>query len=145
MDKNKVVTILVVDDDDVDAKGVERAFRKAKISNPIMRADSGIDALEILRGNDSNRIIQKPYMLLVDLNMPRMNGLELIREIRNDEKLQGTIAFILTTSKAQEDKKEAYDLNIAGYIVKERVGQDFTNLIHMVEHYWSIIEFPDGE
>jgi len=145
MDDNIPVTILVVDDDDVDAKGIERAFRKAKIANPIERADSGVEALEILRGEHPDITLRTPYLLLVDLNMPRMSGLELIKEMREDSKLRSTIAFVLTTSKAEEDKEAAYGLNIAGYIVKEKVGQDFVKLVNMVEHYWKVIEFPVGE
>lgn len=139
MDEKNAVTILVVDDDDVDAKGIERAFRKEKIANLIMRAESGVEALELLKAGK----VAKPHLLLVDLNMPRMSGLELIAEIRADEKLAKTIAFVLTTSKAQEDKQAAYELNIAGYIVKEKVGKDFINLVELMEHYWRVIEFPD--
>ncbi len=139
---NKDVTIIVVDDDDIDAKGIERAFRKAHISNPIVRAESGIEALQMLRGTDGVEKINKPYILLVDLNMPRMNGIEFIQELRHDEMLKDSVAFVLTTSKAEEDKAAAYDLNIAGYIVKENVGQDFMHLVGLIDHYWRLIELP---
>ncbi len=142
---DKTVTIMVIDDDDVDAKAIERAFRKAKIANPIVRARSGVDALEILRGENGKEKLQKPYLLLVDLNMPRMNGIEFMKEMRADKTIHTAVAFVLTTSKAQEDKAASYEYNIAGYIVKEKVGEDFIKLVDMIEHYWRIIELPSGD
>lgn len=136
------VTILLVEDDDGDAKAVRRTFDKEKIANRIVRAVDGVDALEILRGENGREKIQRPYILLVDLNMPRMGGLELLKVIRRDPDLHATIVFILSTSKRAEDKKAAYDFNVAAYIVKERAGQDFLNVITMVDSYWRIVELP---
>lgn len=138
----KTVTILLVDDDSIDAKAVERAFRKAKIANPIVRAKDGVEALEALRGENGREKIAMPFLLLVDLNMPRMGGIDLIRNIREDKKLQQAIIFILTTSKQDEDIIAAYQLNVAGYIVKSNIGKDFMELTNMLEHYWRVIEFP---
>ncbi len=136
------INILLVEDDDGDAKAVERAFRKAKIGNPIIRAVDGINALEFLRGANGKEKIRSPYLMLVDLNMPRMNGLQLLKAVREDKDLRSAIAFILTTSKREEDKAAAYDFNAAGYIVKATAGQDFMELVNLVGCYWRLVELP---
>jgi len=140
--KNKVLTILLVEDDDGDAKAIGRAFQKAKISNTIIRAVDGIEALDILKGTNGREKIPHPYILLVDLNMPRMNGIQLIQALREDLELRHTISFILTTSLREEDKMASYDLNIAGYILKSTAGQDFLNLVNLIDCYWRIVEVP---
>ena len=138
----KPLNILLVEDDDGDAKAVQRAFHKAKIANPIHRAVDGMEALDILKGRNGKEKPTHPYLLLVDLNMPRMNGIQFVQALREDEDLRHSIAFILTTSKRAEDKIAAYDLNVAGYIVKETAGNDFLNLVHLVDCYWRIVEMP---
>jgi CheY-like chemotaxis protein len=138
------LTIVLVEDDDGDAKAVHRAFQKSKIANPIMRAIDGIEALEMLKGENGKTKPTPPYILLVDLNMPRMNGIQLVKALREDADLRHSIAFILTTSKREEDKIAAYDLNVAGYIVKATAGQDFLNLVNLVDCYWRIVEMPSA-
>lgn len=139
--KNQI-QVLLVEDDDGDAKAVSRAFKKAKVANPMTRALDGVEALEMLRGENGHEAFPKPHLLLVDLNMPRMNGIDLIKEVRNDPKFKHTIIFVLTTSKSEEDKIAAYDLNVAGYILKETAGDDFLKLIDMLDCYWRIVEMP---
>ncbi len=139
---SKSLNILLVEDDDGDAKAVQRAFTKAKIANPILRAVDGMEALEMLRGENGKSKPPSPMMLLVDLNMPRMNGIQFIKALREDKELRHSIAFILTTSKSEEDKMAAYDLNVAGYIVKSTAGQDFLNLVSLVDCFWRIVEMP---
>lgn len=136
---SKEVTILLVDDDDVDVMGVTRALKKLKIINPIVRAHDGIEALELLRHSDA---IQKPYLILLDINMPRMNGLEMLAELRKDAVLSDSVVFVLTTSKIDEDKVAAYKNHVAGYIVKNRVEDGFMRIIDMLDHYWRIVELP---
>jgi CheY-like chemotaxis protein len=139
---SRPVNIVLVEDDDGDAKAVRRAFQKAKIANPFVRAVDGLDALDILRGANGKAKVAAPYLLLVDLNMPRMGGIQLIRALRADEQLRQSIAFILTTSSSDDDKEAAYDLHVAGYIVKATAGQDFLNLADLVDCYWRIVELP---
>ena len=136
------VTILLVEDDDGDAYAVRRAFRKAKIANQILRALDGIEALDILKGANSKSKLKAPYVLLVDLNMPRMNGIQLIQAMRQDAELHRCVVFILTTSKREEDMAAAYDLNVAGYIVKQTAGIDFLNLVNLMDWYARIVELP---
>ncbi len=136
------VHILLVDDDDGDAKAVQRAFVRARIGNPFRRAIDGIDALEILRGDKGKPPLASPRLLLVDLNMPRMNGIELVAEIRADPILQQLVIFILTTSHRDEDMTAAYDLHVAGYILKEKAGEDFLRLTALVDNFWRVVELP---
>ncbi len=136
------LSILLVEDDDGDAMAVRRAFRAMKISNQILRAVDGIDALDMLKGTNGRPKMLPPFILLVDVNMPRMNGIQFIEAVRADEELHGSITFVLTTSKREADKAAAYDLNVAGYIVKETVGQNFRSLTGLVESYRHIVEMP---
>lgn len=139
---NRDVTFLLVEDDDVDVKAIERAFKHLKIANPLVIANDGIDALEMLRGDGGRPALQRPYLILLDLNMPRMNGLEFLRTIRADPDLRDALVFVLTTSKAEQDRIEAYSQNVAGYVVKTDLGTTFMDAMAMLNHYWRVIEFP---
>ena len=139
---DNTVTLLLVEDDDVAAEAVERAFRRAKISNPIVRARDGIEALVKLRDKSVPRAVPRPDLILLDLKMPRMNGLTFLQELRNDPELKQTIVFVLTTSDSEKDRDDAYKYLIAGYIAKSRAGQDFMELIQLLDLYWRVVEFP---
>ena len=139
-ESTKDVRVLLVEDDDGDAKAVKRAFLKAKLPNPIERVSDGIQALELLRGHNGQQKLESPYIVLVDLNMPRMDGIQLLQEIRNDAELKKSIVFMLTTSKRIDDKIAAYSLNVAGYIYKEKVGADFLQLVDLMDSFWRIVE-----
>jgi len=132
------LTILMVEDDDVDAKGMERSFKKRRIANPIVRAKDGLEALELLE----NGKIPSPYIILLDLQMPRMNGLEFLTSIRNHELLKSSVVFVLTTSHAEEDITAAFNQQIAGYFVKDEVGANFCEMLDMLEGYWRIAYLP---
>ncbi|MFZ6766385.1 response regulator [Undibacterium sp. Di26W] len=137
--QTKPVTILIVDDDDVDVLGIERALKKLKIVNPIVRAHDGIEALQILRQPNG---ITRPYLILLDINMPRMNGQEMLAELRLDKSLSSAVVFVLTTSQDDQDKVLAYSQHVAGYIVKQHVGDGFMNVIEMLDRYWRLVELP---
>jgi CheY-like chemotaxis protein len=136
------VNLLLVDDDEVDVQGLKRAFAKSKIGNPITVARDGIEALEILRGENGREKLAKPHLILLDLNMPRMNGIEFLQIIRQDPELKSAVIFMITTSKAEEDKQRAYGHNVAGYIVKQDPANTFIQAVSMLEHYWKVVEFP---
>jgi CheY-like chemotaxis protein len=142
--KGREVTILVVEDDDGDIKTVRRAFSKAGIVNSLVRAVDGVQALEILRGTEDTGPLQPPYIILVDINMPRMNGLDFVKALREDVALQRSIIFIMTTSKHDADKCAAYDLNVAGYILKENAGADFLDFVQLIGGFTRIVEMPQG-
>ena len=141
-DQSKEVAILLVEDNDIDAEGIERAFRKQRIANPVVRARDGLDALEMLEGANAANSIERPFLILLDINMPRMDGIEFLQNLRKNETLRDSIVFVLTTSDDDRDKVLAYDQNIAGYILKSNVGTDFVNLVTMLEHFWRYVEFP---
>jgi CheY-like chemotaxis protein len=137
-----IVHVLVVEDDPVDVEIIERAFRRKRISNPLHFAKDGFEALAILRGEEGRRKIPRPYVVLLDLNMPRMNGFEFLEELRQDETLRDSVVFVLSTSDELRDIKASYQQNVAGYLVKARVGEDFTDLVTMLDHYWRSVELP---
>ena len=133
---------MLVEDDDGDAETLERAFHKAGIANyTISRAVDGIEALEMLKGENGKSKLPSPYILLVDVNTPRMNGIQLVKALREDERLRRSIVFMLTTSKRSEDRTAAYDLNVTGYIIKASGSQDI-QLATLIDVYRRVVELP---
>ena len=142
MDHGRTVTVLLVEDNDVDSEALVRAFKRKKLANPLVIARDGQEALDLLRGAHGKIPLERPYLILLDLNMPRMDGLEFLGHLRQDAELAKSIVFVLTTSNADSDKVAAYGHNVAGYIVKVNVADEFLNIVTMVESFWRIIEFP---
>ena len=140
--KPEIVNILLVDDDNVDAKAVQRAFKRAKIANPLYLARDGVEGLDMLRGGGGHTPLAKPYIIILDLNMPRMNGIEFLAELREDPNHRDAIVFVLTTSQADEDRAASYDKHVAGYLVKSNVGDGFLDLVELLDRYWSIVQLP---
>src|ERR1700683_730335 len=136
--------LLHVEDDDICLMGLERAFKAAKIANPIHFALDGIEALEMLRGTNGRARLPRPFIVLLDLNMPRMDGIEFLKEVRKDEELKKSIVFIMTTSDADEDKVAAYNLGWAGYILKSNPANAFLEATALLDTYWRVVEFPAG-
>lgn len=132
----EAVNILLVEDDAIDAKAFMRAMEKLKFGNVVTHAKDGVEGLEVLQD------LPRPNLAILDINMPRMNGLEMLRRIREDPKLHDTIVFVLTTSNDDQDKFEAYNLNVAGYMLKSDMGNSFLRAVSLVDHYWKVIEFP---
>ena len=141
----ETVEVLVVDDDSVDVEAIQRAFRKAEFPNPLHVVSDGIAALARLRGEDGEPPIQRPYVILLDLNMPRMCGIEFLDEIRKDPELGDSVVFVVTTSDDARDKQAAYQRHVAGYVVKSKTGDDFARLIAMLDAYWRLVEMPPAE
>ena len=137
------VTLLIVEDDEIDLMGVHRALRDLKISNPTIHAVDGIEALEILRGENGHDAIKRPYIILLDLNMPRMNGIQFLETIRADDSLKNAVVFVLTTSDADTDIIGAYAFNVAGYIVKSDARESFREAMNMLDIYWTIVALPE--
>jgi CheY-like chemotaxis protein len=133
------LNIFLVEDDEVDVMNVRRAFKLHHIVNPLFVASDGIEALEKLRNGE---IPKERRIVLLDLNMPRMNGIEFLREIRKDPNLFSTTVVVLTTSQDDQDVIDAYNLNVAGYLVKPVTFENFCALMAALEKYWSLVEFP---
>jgi len=137
------VNILLVEDDTVDVMNVERAFAKNNIQNPLFLAKNGIEALAMLRGTDgTTKIHPRPQIILLDLNMPKMNGLEFLKEIRQDPALKSISVFVMTTSIDDRDRCEAYNLNVAGYILKPVSFEKFVSAVSILDSYWKLCEQP---
>ena len=134
-----MLNILVVEDDEVDVMNVKRAFQKNHIANPLFVAANGVEALERLR---SGEIPRERRIVLLDLNMPRMNGIEFLRELRADPDLRSTTVVVLTTSNDERDKVDAYDLNVAGYLLKPVTFANFCDAMAALNRYWALVELP---
>ncbi|SMF17008.1 response regulator [Pseudobacteriovorax antillogorgiicola] len=138
----KPKTILVVDDDKVDREFVLRSLRKRNVLTPTVEASDGLEALEILRAKHHSKSVGMPVLVLLDIRMPKMSGLEFLQEVRADRKLENTIIFILTTSEREEEITQAYDLKVNGYITKDNAGSMFDDLVTLIDSYLKIVEFP---
>lgn len=136
---DRCLNILLVDDDEVDVMNVRRAFQKAHITNPLFVAHDGVEALELLQRGEfpcGRRLV------LLDLNMPRMNGIEFLRALRADPALHATPVVVLTTSDDERDKVDAYDLNVAGYLLKPVTFGSFIEIMVALNKYWTLVEMP---
>ena len=133
------LNILLVDDDEVDVMTVQRAFAKANIANKVFVAGDGIEALQLLR---TDGVPTARRLVLLDLNMPRMNGIEFLRSLRADPDLKHLPVVVLTTSDDERDRVEAYHMNVAGYIVKPVTFVNFCDAMATLNKYWSLVEMP---
>ncbi len=138
----KTVTFLLVEDDEVDVKAIKRSLDELRIANPLVVARDGREALEYLRGQNGRDKVESPFLILLDLNMPRMNGLEFLAELRGDRELNTSVVFVLTTSRDERDRLSAYEKHVAGYIVKSNVADSFAEAMKLIDHYWRVVEFP---
>ena len=136
------ITIIIAEDDDVDAMAIERSLRADEMQNPIERVHDGVEALELLQKMESDPT--KPYILLLDINMPRLSGLDLLRKIKDNADFAKNPVFVLTGSKSDSQKVEAYDLNVTGFINKDRAGKRFQRLANFIIQHWNI-KLADAE
>lgn len=135
----KMLNILLVEDDTVDVMNVQRAFKKSNCTNPLWVAGNGIEALEMLR---NGTIPAGRRLILLDLNMPKMNGIEFLRALRADLELASASVVVLTTSNDDRDKVEAYNHNVAGYLLKPVTFSNFVDLMAALNKYWTLVEMP---
>lgn len=139
----KPTSFLLVDDDEVDVMTVKRAFKKNNITSPLYVATNGIEALALLRGNEMPKLLPgQRRLILLDLNMPRMGGIEFLQELRADPNLRPLPVIVLTTSNEDKDKVEAYKFNVAGYILKPVTFTKFVEAIGTLNKYWMLSELP---
>ena len=139
--EDEVINILLVEDDEVDVMNVQRAFKKNNITDPLYLATNGLEALLMLRGDGSPPLMPpERRLILLDLNMPKMNGIEFLRELRADSELKVIPVIVLTTSNEDRDKVEAYHLNVAGYILKPVTFSNFVETVATLNKYWTMSE-----
>lgn len=134
------VNVLLVEDDEVDIMNVQRAFKKSGVSHFLHIARNGVEALEILNKTEPSIEIPAPRIVLLDLNMPRMNGIEFLTQIRKNPELRSVMVLIMTTSNQESDKIAAYDLNVAGYILKPLSSDGFIDIVSTLDQYWQLCE-----
>jgi CheY-like chemotaxis protein len=133
---HRLVNILLVEDDEVDVMNVKRAFSKNNIKNPLFVAGNGVEALEML----DDKIIPLPKIIVLDINMPKMNGIEFLKILRESERLKNISVFVMTTSNEDSDKIKAYNLNVAGYILKPLSFEKFVVSVSTLNNFWQLCE-----
>ena len=136
---DRATNIVLVDDDTVDVMNVRRAFAKANIDDPLFVAGDGFEALALLR---SGTVPAARRIVLLDLNMPRMSGIEFLRALRADTALATTPVVVLTTSDDPRELGEAYRLHVAGYLLKPVAFESFLQLMGALTRYWTLMEMP---
>jgi CheY-like chemotaxis protein len=130
--------ILLVEDDDVDVLITRRAFSELKVTNELVHKVDGRDALEYLRDKSSSM----PCVILLDLNMPRMNGFEFLKIVKADDVLKKIPVVVLTTSTDGQDVIDSFNLGIAGYVVKPVNYMEFVDAIRTLHTYWTLSRLP---
>lgn len=130
--------ILLVEDDEIDAETVQRSLTQLHITNPLVRVIHGREALAWLR----DPVNRRPGLILLDLNLPVMNGIEFLQAIKTDPQLQAIPVVVLTTSALEQDKLASFKLSVAGYMVKPSTTAQFTEILHTIDIYWTLSETP---
>ena len=136
---DRTLNILLVEDDEVDVMNVRRAFERNNVSNPLYVAGNGLEALEMLR---NGTVPSERRLILLDLNMPKMNGIEFLQALRADPELSSAPVVVLTTSNDDQDKIDAYNLNVAGYLLKPVTFSNFCERMTTLNKYWTLVEMP---
>ncbi|WP_321508379.1 response regulator [uncultured Methanoregula sp.] len=135
---NHEKAILLVEDDIVDMMSVKRALKDLQVTNPLFHVENGEEALEFLR-NPAN---VRPAIILLDLNMPRMNGHEFLAVVKKDEDLKKIPVIVLTTSRGEMDKVQSFEQGVAGYMIKPVDYQQFVEVMRTIRLYWTLSELP---
>ncbi|MES1981882.1 MAG: response regulator [Pseudomonadota bacterium] len=130
--------ILLVEDDRVDVMTVARALKDIHVSNPLVNLENGQEALKYLR----HSVSEKPCIILLDLNMPIMNGIEFLQIAKNDAQIKRIPVIVLSTSEEQQDKVRTFDLGVAGYMAKPVDYRQFVEVMRTIDAYWTISEMP---
>ena len=138
----EVFHILLVEDDDIDVKTVQRAFKQNHLTNRLDVVGDGEQALAYLRKEAPFQDALKPGIILLDLQMPRMNGHEFLKIAKSDQQLRRIPVVVLTTSQQESDRFESFDLGVAGYLVKPVDFEKFVHVVKILTMYWTLSEGP---
>jgi CheY-like chemotaxis protein len=139
------MNILLIEDDEVDCMAMRRALRDSAINSKVVEASNGIEAMEILHADEADSALPSPLLILLDINMPMMNGHEFLHKLRHEEtnpEIRDAVVFILTTSKAEEDRTQAYKEHVAGYIVKPDYALGLSKVVKMLKAYDEAVDYP---
>lgn len=130
--------ILLVEDDQVDTMTVVRALKEIHVTNPLVHVENGEEAINYLQDPQPD----KPCIILLDLNMPIMNGIEFLQVVKNDSQFRRIPVVVLTTSEEQQDKVNSFNLGVAGYMAKPVDYRQFVEVMRSIDAYWTISEMP---
>lgn len=133
------IHLILIEDDEVDAELVVRMLRKSGIGAPVTHFHDGQEALQALRGPQRQWLMTRPLIILLDLSMPRVGGLEFLDHLRRDPHLHSAVVFMLTQSERREDIEAAYDRQVAGYLLKTNLGEDYSLLPHLLVTYCRMV------
>jgi len=133
--------VLLVEDDQVDVMTVKRSFKEINITNRLEIVSNGVEALSFLRNSEN----EKPCIILLDLNMPKMNGIEFLSIAKQDEKLRRIPVVVLTTSEEEQNRMDSFDLGVAGYMIKPVDYQKFVEVVKTIDMYWTLSELPERD
>ena len=136
---NEQKLILLVEDDRVDAMTVKRALKEINVTNPLHIAGNGVEALAFLRDPANPH----PAIILLDLNMPRMNGIEFLKIVKNDDDLKRIPVIVLTTSREDQDRIDSFNFSVAGYMIKPVDYLQFVEVMRTIKMYWTLSELAE--
>jgi CheY-like chemotaxis protein len=140
--RKHLLELVLVEDDEVEIEAVMRALRGLRIAHDLTVFRTGAGALHSLRQQRQHLQCAYPFFMLLDLSMPGVPGLQLLRQLREDPLLRAAIVFVLTNSDNEEDKYAAYDLHVAGYLIKSNLGPNYERLGELIRAYYQVVEFP---
>lgn len=138
------MNILLVEDNDVDVEILKRGLRKMGSTSSLLRARDGLEALELLQKDLSDHVLPRPYVILLDINMPRMDGHEFLERLRATDGLKTARVFVFTTSDSKKDVALAYQNHANGYIVKPNSASELTDVLKTLQEFWTLCEAPDA-
>ncbi|MDC0738478.1 response regulator [Cognatishimia sp. SS12] len=141
----EIMNILLVEDNDLDVEILHRARKKMGMPGTMVRAQDGLEALDILQSDDLRRALPSPFVVLLDINMPRMNGHEFLEELRKTELIADARVFVFTTSDNPVDVSKAYAQHASGYIKKPSNSKDLTSILDALYAFWAKCENPSPE
>ena len=141
-DMSSDMNILLVEDNDLDVEILKRSLKKLGMPNVLVRARDGMEALELLKEDLADPQLPRPFVILLDINMPRMNGHEFLAELRADEALKTSQVYVFTTSDSKKDVARAYENHANGYIVKPNSSSELTDVLKALQEFWAICEKP---
>lgn len=136
------IRILLIEDEEIDRMALDRALKRSGVHALMSYALDGAEGMAMLRGEHGQDPLVRPHLVLLDLNMPRMGGIEFLDRLRADETLRRTVVFVLTTSAHEVDRAKCYDRGVAGFIVKQNMSTQSNMLLEMIERYWAVVDLP---